>query len=173
MTVHRQSVTVVQGEFVVSVDPMVRLSTVLGSCVSVCLFDPTARIGGMNHFLLATHQTGAQDDLKYGVNAMELLINRLLQSGADRKRLVAKVFGGARMTAHARDIGASNVAFALAFLEREQIACLAKSVGGTAARRVQFIPTTGAARQMQVTDIQADPVATAMPPAPTPGITLF
>ncbi len=169
----RKTITVVQGEFAVSADPAVTMSTVLGSCVSVCLYDSTQQLGGMNHFLLAATRDDASGDLKYGVNAMELLINRLLQRGAARARLEAKVFGGARMTQHSRDIGASNAAFALDFLTKEGIPCRAQSLGGTSARRVQFHPTTGAARQMQVAGAAPEVVAPPPPPPATPEITLF
>lgn len=150
MTLEKETITVVQGDYAVSADMAVTLSTVLGSCVAVCMFDTQRKVGGMNHFLLATatdHQSG---DLKYGINAMELLINQLLRSGAERYRLQAKLFGGARMTNHARDIGATNAAFAIDFLEKEGIPCLSSSLGGTKARRVLFTPTTGAARQLQI-----------------------
>jgi chemotaxis protein CheD len=164
--------TIVQGDFAVSADPQLVMSTVLGSCVAVCLYDPLARVGGMNHFLLASGGEASPADVKYGVNAMELLINRLLQAGGDRRRLQAKVFGGARMTPHARDIGHANGVFALQFLERESIPCLSHSLGGTVARRVQFTPTTGAARQMQ---IAGSPAIETLTPRPQPAadITLF
>lgn len=164
--------TIVQGDFVVSTDPQVVMSTILGSCVAVCMFDLQAKVGGMNHFLLASGGDDNTSDLKYGVNAMELLINQILRAGGDRRRLQAKVFGGARMTVHARDIGQSNGAFALSFLEREGIACVSQSIGGTMARRVQFTPTTGAARQMQIAG--SPPPETVVPrPKPNPEITLF
>ncbi|SFR43938.1 chemotaxis protein CheD [Yoonia tamlensis] len=168
-----QIVTVIQGDFVVSADPHVILSTVLGSCVAVCLFDPFARVGGMNHFLLASSTGSQSNDLRYGVNAMELLINRVLHAGGDRASLQAKVFGGARMTAHAAAIGRNNADFALDFLHREGIACVSQSLGGDQARRVQFTPTTGAARQLQI--LGSEPVIeTVQPPVPaTSDITLF
>jgi len=126
------------------------MSTVLGSCVAVCLFDTKAGVGGMNHFLLVGTKKAGGDDLKYGVNAMELLINHLLRIGAQRHALTAKLFGGARMTDHSRDIGQSNATFARDFLQQEGIQCLSESLGGDKARRLRFTPTTGAARQMQI-----------------------
>ena len=146
----QKTVTIVQGDYAVSADPNVLFSTVLGSCVAVCLFDQRAGIGGMNHFLLAGDTQHPSKDLKYGVNAMELLINKVLRAGGDRNALQAKLFGGARMTEHSRDIGASNARFAEDFLQREGIACVAQSLGGNKARRVQFTPASGAARQMQI-----------------------
>lgn len=169
----RQTISVIQGDFAVSADPSVVMSTILGSCVAVCLFEPRAAIGGMNHFLLAGTDNAESDDLKYGINAMELLINRVLREGGERKLLRAKLFGGACMTDHSRDIGQSNADFAREFLNREGIFCVSESLGGKQARRIQFVPSTGAARQMQIADPgpQLDPPKR---PAPrTADITLF
>ncbi len=168
-----KTVTVVQGDYAVSADPHVVMSTVLGSCVAVCLYDQKIGVGGMNHFLLASSGTAKSDDLKYGVNAMELLINRVLRAGGDRRNLQAKLFGGARMTDHSRDIGRSNADFALEFLEREGIACVSQSLGGDKARRVQFTPTTGAARQLQVVGPAPDIAPVKRPPPQNSDITLF
>lgn len=173
MTLLQKTITIVQGDYAVSSDPAVIMSTVLGSCIAVCLFDPRARVGGMNHFLLAGDGQARGDDLKYGVNAMELLINKVLRAGGERRALQAKLFGGARMTDHARDIGQSNALFALEFLDREGIPCISQSLGGQKARRIQFTPSTGAARQLQVSGPAPDlsPLPAVLPP-PAP-ITLF
>ncbi len=169
----KKTITVVQGDHAVSSDQSVVLTTVLGSCVAACLFDPSMRIGGMNHFLLAGSGSSRAGDMRYGVNAMELLINRLLQAGAQRHLIVAKLFGGASMTDHAGDIGKANAAFAIDFLYQENIPCISQSLGGDLARRVQFTPSTGAARQLQIAG--ADPNIVPTRAAPTPGqdITLF
>lgn len=166
-------VTVVQGDYAVSAAPNVVMSTVLGSCVSVCMFDPAAKVGGMNHFLLATGGGAQSNDLKYGVNAMELLINQLIRAGGLRSNFRAKLFGGARMNNNLNDIGASNAKFAQEFLSQESIPCLSHSLGGNMARRVRFTPTTGAAQQMQIAGPEPElkpikPVA-----APADAITLF
>ncbi len=173
MTNAAKMITVVQGDYAVSADPSAVMSTVLGSCVAMCLYDAVNRVGGMNHFLLATSSQAESDDLKYGINAIELLINRLLKSGAARCHLQAKLFGGARMTDHARDIGAGNAAFAKEFLEREGIVCVSSSLGGEQARRVQFVPTTGAARQLQITGMALDEKARPRPARKSQDITLF
>lgn len=173
MNSQSEMVTVVQGEFAVSHNPATVFSTILGSCVSVCLYDQSQRVGGMNHFLLAMSQGNGGSDLKYGVNAMELLINRLIKEGASRFNLEAKVFGGARMTAHSRDIGASNAAFALEFMDREGIPVRAQSVGGDRARRVQFVPTTGAARQIRFDGKISEVATRPQQQAPASNVTLF
>jgi chemotaxis protein CheD len=87
---------------------------VLGSCVAACLHDPVRRIGGMNHFLLPDDGHGA--DMRYASAAMERLVNELLKKGAERGRLQAKLFGGARIMTNLPDIGRRNAESALAFL---------------------------------------------------------
>jgi len=164
--------TVVQGEFHISEDRNVMLSTVLGSCVAVCIFDSEAAVGGMNHFLLPGRIGDQNENVKYGTFAMEMLINGLIKAGADRFQLKAKLFGGARMTANLSDIGASNVAFGRKFLADEGIDCIAESIGGTQARRVQFIPSTGAVRQKIVAGNEVEIAPTSIAPAPSE-VTLF
>lgn len=139
---------VVQGEFAVVSEPGVVLTTILGSCVATCLWDPNAGVGGMNHFLLPGDADSGSDSMKYGVNAMELLVNGLLQHGAARSKLQAKVFGGARVIRNLSDVGSKNAAFALEFLRLEGIPCMANSLGGDRARRVRFWPLTGRAGQL-------------------------
>jgi chemotaxis protein CheD len=168
-------IQVVQGDFHVSVNPDDRLATVLGSCVSACLWDAEAGIGGMNHFLLAQSRPGSgPSDIRYGVHAMEMLINALLRGGARRDQLRAKLFGGARITAALRDIGATNAAFARTMLRDEGIPCLAESLGGTQARRIIFHPTTGQARQMLIANTLVHEPASPRPHRSVPcGVELF
>lgn len=143
-------VHVIQGEYCVIADPSVVLTTILGSCVATCMWDPVARVGGMNHFLLPGEKEGRGDLMRHGVNAMELLINGLLQNGAARTRLQAKLFGGAHVIHNLSDVGAQNAEFATRFLSAEGILCVAMSMGGDRARRVRFWPTSGRAGQMLI-----------------------
>lgn len=170
-------VTVLQGECRVSADPGVVLSTVLGSCVAVCMHDQLAEIGGMNHFLLPGGTGQSQKDMRYGVHSMELLINDLLKLGAQRNNLTAKLFGGASVIQSHTSIGKSNAEFAMSFLRREGIPCLAQDLGGTAARRLKFHATTGRVKHLTVpatSDImEREAPKTAPAPAPEPDITLF
>ena len=153
MTQDRERViNVVQGEFSISEQAGVVLTTVLGSCVAVCMFDPLRGIGGMNHFLLPSREGEHGANVRYGAYAIELLINGLLRQGAERGRLQAKMFGGASMMGNLRDIGASNAAFARRFLADEGIPCLAASVGGTSARRIRFWPTSGRVLQLLLSE---------------------
>ncbi|MGH7767165.1 MAG: chemotaxis protein CheD, partial [Candidatus Binatia bacterium] len=73
-------------------DPTV-VRTVLGSCVSACLFDPLTNVGGMNHFMLPDGEPDGDQPTRYGINAMEVLINEIMKLGGERRRLRAKVFG--------------------------------------------------------------------------------
>jgi chemotaxis protein CheD len=160
---------VVQGTYYVSGHPEAQLSTVLGSCISVCLFDPVAAIGGMNHFLLAAGRGEDSGHIRFGVNAMEKLINELLKSGAVRSRLQAKLFGGARMSANLSDIGKANAAFAEGFLQNEGIPVISKSVGGNSARRLVFRPATGQAKMLFVPIDSLEPTEVPLPkPMPAP-----
>jgi chemotaxis receptor (MCP) glutamine deamidase CheD len=120
--------------------------TVLGSCIAVCLRDPIARIGGMNHFLLPHGGDHELASARYGIHAMELLINGCMKAGADRASLEAKVFGGGRvlrMASEATDVANSNIRFAFEFLETECIPVVKRDVGGTCPREVYFYSDTG------------------------------
>jgi chemotaxis protein CheD len=147
-----RKVNIIQGEFVISDEPDVVLTTLLGSCVAACLRDSVSGIGGMNHFLLPGEAGSA--GLRYGVHAMELLMNGLLKRGARRERLEAKLFGGARLSDHLADIGEQNASFAERFMREEGIRVVGGSLRGEQGRRIQFWPTTGRARQALVS--QAD-----------------
>jgi chemotaxis protein CheD len=147
-----ERVNIIQGEFFVSGDSQIAITTLLGSCIATCMFDPLAQVGGMNHFLLPGDSSSDQSQMggRYGVHLMELLINGLLKLGASRDRLEAKIFGGANTVKGLGTIGTNNVKFAKEFLATERIACTGGSVGGDQGRRIQFLPTTGRARQMLV-----------------------
>ncbi|HEY4029992.1 MAG TPA: chemotaxis protein CheD [Caulobacteraceae bacterium] len=147
---------VVQGEFAVSDDPDMMMGTILGSCVSACLRDPLAGVGGMNHFLLPGDKDaavgGGPGALRYGVQSMELLLNALYRKGARRERLEAKLFGGARVIDGLSDIGQQNAAFAERFLQAEGIPLMGGSLRGDQARRIQFWPVSGRVRQMALVE---------------------
>ena len=147
-------VYIVQGEQYIDDHPETMITTVLGSCIAACLWDPSIGLGGMNHFLLPGEDAGAEllypvgNSMRYGVYAMELLVNCLLQRGAQRKNLRAKLFGGARMMSGLTNIGDLNASFAEHFLRTEGIMVIGGSVRGDRGRRIQFWPATGRARQV-------------------------
>lgn len=138
---------ITQGEFAIGEHQDVMITTILGSCVSACLWDPIAGIGGMNHILLPYDGGEGKDNIGTRVNAMELLINALIKQGAMKYRLEAKVFGGGKMIADFSDVGLKNGEFVVSFLQAEGISCQSQSLGGNQARRIQFWPHSGRARQ--------------------------
>ncbi len=149
-------VNIVQGQHYVDNDPATVLTTILGSCIAACIWDSSAGVGGMNHFLLpgnsmANGQVPKGEAQRYGVHLMELLINDLLRQGALKSRLKAKLFGGACMIKGLTDIGALNAAFAENFLREEGIELVGGSLRGGQGRRIQFWPVGGRARQALLT----------------------
>ncbi len=150
---------IIVGEVKASADPL-RVTTLVGSCIAVCLFDPKYNIGGMNHFMLPSSSTTQAQCATYGIHAMELLINEIMKLGGDRRRLVAKVFGGGNVLGRNEApgskfaIGDRNAEFAMEFLQTDGIPVVAQSVGGLTGRQIQFLTHTGQAfvRAVQKTE---------------------
>lgn len=140
-------VKVFPGEFYVTKRPDELLVTVLGSCVSACIRDPVAGIGGMNHFMLPEHCTGTWGDdlrsMRFGNFAMEKLLNELIKAGGVRGRLEIKLFGGGNVTEASNAIGSENAEFVQRYLEAEGLRCAAQDLGGTLPRRINYHPATG------------------------------
>jgi len=140
------------GGFYVTTEDNEVLTTVLGSCVSACIRDPYANVGGMNHFLLPDGD-GAKTPLssvtRFGNFAMETVINEILARGGQRNRLEIKIFGGSNMFESSTiAIGDENVEFVENYLRNEGIAIAAKHVGGKQARRLHYWPLLGKARML-------------------------
>lgn len=143
----KKQISIHIGEYYASKSPAV-IGTLLGSCVAVCLFDPAMRIGGMNHILLPgkADLTKFNVAARYGINAMELLINRIMRLGGRRNRLVAKVFGGAHVLpaiSKKNGTGGKNASFAVEFLQNEGIRIISRDVGGHASRKIFFHTDSG------------------------------
>ncbi len=133
------------GEFYVTNNDMI-LETVLGSCIAICLKDVKNGVAGMNHFLLPKkpHDNDYQlsQSGRYGINATELLINRMMHYGASRTHLQAKIFGGSVVLAGAKEegsIGQANVRFARWYLKNEGIPIVAENVGGLVGRKIHYV----------------------------------
>lgn len=173
-------VSIVQGEFHVASEPGIVISTLLGSCIAACLRDPLARVGGMNHFLLGEPgddaPLGPGDMQRYGLHAMELLINAMMKRGAHRSRLRGHLYGGANIVAGLGGIGTSNAAFARNFLETEGIAIDRSETGGVQARKVEFMPFEGRVRATSVAEAPlpvSRPVKAVLVPAGVGDVELF
>ncbi|WP_057794876.1 chemotaxis protein CheD [Roseovarius atlanticus] len=141
------------------------MTTILGSCIATCMWDAVAGVGGMNHFLLPGGTSDRGDNMRYGVNAMELLINGLLKKGADRRRLEVKLFGGAKMFEGGAEIGAKNASFAQWYVENEGFTVTGSCLGGTRGRKIRFWPASGRVQQcfMNTMTDPAVPVTTRPP----------
>lgn len=140
------AVRIIVGQVEARSEPSV-ISTLLGSCVGVALYDPVRKIGGMNHFLLPSKQELSEVRVaSHGAYAMELLVNAVLKLGAQRRDLRAKIFGGGRvLQGMGTDIGAANLKFAHMFLEQDSIPIVAVRAGGEGGLDVSFMTATGQA----------------------------
>ena len=141
------SVKIHIGEIYTSSEPAV-IETILGSCVSVCLFDPVSKTGGMNHILLPgkSELEKFDDATRYGINAMEVLINSMMKLGSRRKHMISKIFGGAHILKAIgmhMSPGLKNVRFVEEFLELEGIPIVSRNTGGNNGRKIYFHTHTG------------------------------
>ena len=135
------------GEYYASRPPVI-IRTLLGSCVAVCLYDRQKKIGGMNHILLPGKADMKHFNMpaRFGVNAMELLINRIVSLGGRKKALTAKVFGGANILPRINKslaMGDRIVTFVKEFLELEAIEIIKEDTGGTDTRTIYFYTLSG------------------------------
>lgn len=154
---------ILPGEYFVSQEPKV-VYTVLGSCISVCLRDPIAGVGGMNHFMLAAPSTTEghdnwADSGRYGSFAMEMLMNDIFKRGGKKERLEAKVFGGGKIYDGTIDIGAKNAAWALDFLEQEGLSPLKADVGDVCPRKVYYFTDSGKVLMKKLDRVVASEIA--------------
>ncbi len=130
------------GDYYSSRTPVI-ITTVLGPCAAVCLYDANNKIGGMNHILLpgdCPAEVGTGDS-RYGINAMELLINQMMKLGANRYKLTAKIFGGASILSTISSefcMGMRNIEFVVDFLLTEKIPILNYNFGGVDSRRIYY-----------------------------------
>ncbi len=142
-------VNVHAGDCFVTTQPDEIAATVLGSCISACIRDPVAKVGGMNHFLLPGN-TKEQDTMRFGAFAMEKLINEILKRGGRRERLEVKLFGGGNVIESSALIGTKNIEFVHEYLAMEEIPIAAEDVGGTWPRKVRYWPLSGKAQMLKL-----------------------
>ena len=139
---------ILPGEFFVSREPMV-VYTVLGSCISACIRDPIAGVGGMNHFMLPApkeHQSGGAwggESTRYGSFAMEQLINEILKRGGMKHRLEVKLFGAGRIYDGGIDVGARNTEWVLQYLKTEGYTLAKSDLGDVFPRKVYYFTDSG------------------------------
>jgi chemotaxis protein CheD len=148
-------VKLLPGEYHVSREDMVQV-TVLGSCVAACIRDTRTGYGGMNHFMLPDGGGEGNQDApaRYGVYAMEVLINSLIKLGANRQYFEAKVFGGGNVmrVLSQSNVGQRNAEFVLDFLAAEKIRVAARDLEDIYPRKVYFFPASGKVRVKKLLD---------------------
>ena len=138
-----ETAKILPGEFYVTEkDEMI--TTVLGSCVSACIFDPTRGLGGMNHFMLPGDAANdCEGSTRYGLFAMESLVNEILKRGSLKRNLKCKLFGGGQIIENMSDVGMKNIRFAKKFLFAEGIPLESHDLGLVYPRKVNFFPLSG------------------------------
>lgn len=189
-------VTIYPGEFYVSNEREV-LSTVLGSCIAVCLYDLKNGVGGMNHFMLPNSskdfsnlitrdqrlnpQFMTSRILKYGINAMEVLISEMQKKGAKRENFRAKIFGGGNVLKGVSlkpTIGDRNIQFVKSFLKTEGIPLENESISKQYSRKIYFITGSSSifVKILPVSSTEREESAyqkTVLKSKPKPDITLY
>ncbi|HAN77553.1 MAG TPA: chemotaxis protein CheD [Bacteroidales bacterium] len=123
-----------------------QITTILGSCVAVCLWDRVLQIGGMNHYMLPLWNGAGLASPKYGNIAIPALVEKLERMGSEKKNLVAKVFGGGEVISTSNsnfNIGARNIVLAQQTLQELNIRIVAHSYGGSSGRKILFYTKTG------------------------------
>lgn len=143
------------------------LVTILGSCVAACIRDPIAGVAGMNHFLLpgdVNRQVEANEAARYGVHAMEQLINGLMRKGARKDRLEMKLFGGGNVLKNSARIGSKNAEFVREFAKKEGLVITSSDMEGEWPRRVHYFADSGKVRvrrlqrqeDLKIIDVERD-----------------
>ena len=134
-----------------------QVNTILGSCVSVCLFDPVTHIGGINHFMLPYWNGQGLASPKYGNIAIERLTDKMISLGCNKINIKAKIFGGGEVIETnivQFHIGKRNIELARTMLEDLKIPIISSSVGGKLGRKIEFLTSTGDVRQKYVQKTQ-------------------
>ncbi len=139
------------------------ISTVLGSCISACIYDIKMGIGGMNHFMLPANRSSNAmtiDSLscRYGNWAMEFLINEIIKNGGYRENFRVKLFGGGKIISGMSDVGEGNIRFVSEYLKNEGLSVESHDVGGPWPRKVIFSPTTGKAAVKKLKSMHNDTI---------------
>jgi chemotaxis protein CheD len=121
------------------------IQTVLGSCVSVCMYDVRLNFGGMNHYMLPLWNGDGLATAKYGNIAIDKLLGKMLSLGSDQKNIIAKVFGGANQLGENSfySVGRRNIQLAEDVLATHRVRIMATNVGGTIGRKILFHSGTG------------------------------
>lgn len=133
------------GDLVVTSE-QTKLITVLGSCVSVCMFDRDRNVAGMNHYMLPVNKANDPNLFKYGDTSLSHMLNQMIKLGAQKSNIICRVYGGGAMfskTGPGFNIGQQNVELALQFLKDNDLIPKSVETGGTSGRKVIFDTSAG------------------------------
>lgn len=132
------------------------ISTVLGSCVSICIWDVKLKFGGMNHFILPKQQANDKASTKFGKVAIPLLIKMMIEEGSTQNNLEAQILGGAKPVENITlRIGEENVAIAREMLKHTGLKVVSEDVGGNLGRKIIFNTFTGEALVVKVKQLRS------------------
>lgn len=155
---------ILPGEYYVTKQDEI-ITTVLGSCVSACVWDKVFGIGGMNHFMLPLSHNGEwggsellSTATRYGNYAMEHMINDIMKHGGHRRNLAIKIFGGGQIISEMSNIGEKNIMFVETYIKNEALKLVGKDVGGIHPRKVVFYPFSGRAMVKKLKHLHNDTV---------------
>ena len=151
---------ILPGEFYVTSNQEV-VTTVLGSCISVCVYDPVNSIGGMNHFMLPSGNSDndiMSQSFRYGDVAMEKLVNVILRHGGNKAELIFKAFGGGQIIKNMTSIGQRNISFLHKFMTMEGYKLSASDLGGPHPRKVVFNPLDGKVKLKRLQHMHNDTI---------------
>jgi len=129
------------------------VTTILGSCIAVCLYDPVKKIGGINHYMLPLWNGEGLPVPRFGNVAIKKLIEKMEMLGASRRTIKAKVFGGSTIhqtTSGLLNVGKRNITIAEDMLAEERIPIIGSDMGGSRGRRVLFFTDTGAVKMRYI-----------------------
>lgn len=161
-----EMVKILPGEFYATRSNEI-IATVLGSCISVCIRDVSARIGGMNHFMLPENKNTDDDAWKYnkidkaaryGSDAMEHLINEILKYGGKKSNFEIKICGGGQILKNMSDIGRKNIDFIHEYLKTEGLPITSEDLGTIYPRKVRYFPMTGILRIQKLRSLHNDTI---------------
>ena len=151
---------ILPGEFYVTNNEEV-VTTVLGSCISVCVYDPINLIGGMNHFMLPSGNNDSSilsQSFRYGDVAIEKLVNVILRHGGNKNELMFKAFGGGQIIKNMTNIGQRNIAFLQKYMTMAGYPLSASDLGGPYPRKIAFYPLSGKVKLKHLQHIHSDPI---------------
>ena len=151
---------VLPGQYYVTAMDNECIATVLGSCVSACIRDPSVGVGGINHFMLPGDESGGNLSMnRYGAFAMENLINDIIKKGGSKRNLEIKLFGGGKIMRGLTDIGEKNITFARSYLELEGYRVIAEDLGGEFSRKIVYFPSTGVVKVKRLRSVHMTTIA--------------